>query len=411
MLGPLGRPGLSAPRRPRRRTVLVSVLAMLVVALVVGEVAYQVVRSGGSAAQRDALSWDADAAAIAAQSEMLAGEVHALRGDAKAVAGDRLRLEQSLAALEQATAAQQGALATIELPAPALPFAGSLRRALDLRAAGARQLSAGISAAINGGAVASAVAALQAAGADFEQADADYARFARGLPKQVDPAPEAGGGRWIGEPPAWTAAGVTRWANSLAAVPALRARRSLQLLDVSLRPAPVRISGLPASTTTSTTTTTTSTTTSTTTTTVPGATTTSRPGAAKRPSRPATTSSTSTTTTVPPPTTTLQIPPRGSVSVLPPTSSVAVVAVVRNDGNVAAGPVSVAATLTPTGPGAASSGGGRASTRIGALTPGTARYLVLKAIPTRRGRYLLDVTVSAPGAAMRRAEVVLEVGS
>ncbi len=405
MLGPLGRPGLSAPRRPRRRIVLVVVLAVLVLGLVVGEISYQVVQSGGAATRRDTLTWDAEAAAIAEQSAVLAQQVHALRGDARSVSASRLTLEASLAALEQATAAQRAAMAAIALPAPAGPIAGELETVLAGRAAGARELATGIGEAIGAAGPTGAAVALQAAGVDFEQADVAYARFLRLLPRQVDPAGSSAT-QWIAEPEAWSTASVHRWAAALAVSPALRARRSLQLLDVSLRPPPVSIIGLPTTTTTTTSTSTTSTTT----TTLPGATTTTlHPGARTARHKPLPTTTSSTTTTIPAPTTTLQIPPAGSVSILPPTASIAVVAVVRNNGDVADDDVTVAATLSPVGPGAATSGGGAASAVVASLAPGSARYLRLHPVRAGNGRYVLVVTANATGAAAQSARIVLDV--
>jgi hypothetical protein len=405
MFGPLGRPGLAPSRRPRRRTVLLLVLAALVVALVVAEVSYEVVRSGPASAQRDALSWDADAAAIAEQSSVLAAELHAIRGDARRIAASRLTFEQSLVTLEQATAAQRAALASIELPAPSGRPAVELETALSDRQAGARQLAAGVTAAIAaggpgaaGGPSSAAVGALRAAALDFERADAASRLFVAGLPARVDPPPGAAA-RWITRPLAWSVPSLSRWVGILAAAPALRARHSVELVDVSVHPAPVRITGSP---TTSSTTTTSTTTTSTTT--LPGAAT---AGAAPRRTR---RSAPATTTTVAAPTTTSQLPPAGSVSVLPPTAAISVVVVVRNDGNVADDGVVVRARLTPVAPGAASSGGGTVSLAVPPLAPGRARYLVLHPIPAGAGRYALVVTAGATAASSASARVVLDVG-
>ncbi len=381
------------------------------VALVIGEVADQVVASSSAAARRSLGSWVAAVSPIVDESTAVAPVLDALRRDA--TTADRAALDRRLGFVEAQSAAARRQLAALPLAPPDAVAGAGLARVIDGRAAAATALGEGIDLATDAGAgtgsLARAQADLQTAAAAAAAADAAYvalrshlARPARGdLPARSV---------WLSHPSAWTAASLSAWAGALRATPALAARPGLALTAVSVSPSVLEVRGLPTATTTtptsSTTTTSTTTTTTTTTTTATtgstGRTTTSTtgPGHGGGSGR-----RTTTTTAVPVvTTTTLQVPPAGSLSVLQPTSHLAVTAVVADRGSLPVAGVRLVATLTPDGGGAVQ----QVERRLGGLAPGTARFVELGGMRPRRGdRYELAVTATGTGVAGVTAQVAL----
>ena len=321
------RRGVASARRSKRH-ILVAVGVLVVLGVVIGEVAADVVDAGRRAASVTAQTFVAGVIPVIDESTTLAATMHLVR--AEATSNDRIALERALGSLVAGTSDNVGQLQTLGIPAPNARSEQLLHDTLAARSDGARMLTGGIALATGptaNQARVKAAALIVAAGEKLMAGDEDYRLFVRSLPR------DSGRSRlpasiWVGDPPSWSPAPVSIWVAQLASTPELQIRQHLTIVAVSLQPPVVRISGLPTTTTTSTTSTTsTPTTTSTsTTTTFPGTST----SATTTSTSTSTTTSTSTSTT----TTTLQLPPSGSTSVLPPTRAVSVVMVIANAGNV-----------------------------------------------------------------------------
>ena len=356
---------------------MVVVVAVVVFAVVVAEVAADVVDSRGRADRAAAQTYVAEVVPVIDDSTMLASTLHLVRDSTASL--DRTGLERALGYLVAGTSENLAQLATLGVPAPTLRSGQLLQATLAARADAARTLTGAIAFAIGptglspssggssgGGPGGSALGArvVQAraraavlivqAGKDLTLSDRDYRSFVLSLPRSSGRG-RLPASRWVTEPASWSKASVTTWVAQLSNMPELQIHEDLVIVAVSVQPPVVRITGLPT-TTTIFRTTSTSTTTSTT---VPGATTSS--------------TTTSTTTSTSSTTTTLQLPPLGSTSVLPPTQRVSVVLVVANTGNVQIAGIWAAASVVPE-PSTGGHPGSRARTRstvvrIGRLAP------------------------------------------
>ena len=337
------RGSLPSTRRPTRRVVF-AIAAVVVFAIVVAQVAADVVNSGGLAGRVAAQTYVAEVIPVIDESTMLASTMHLVRDGTGSL--DRTNLDADLGSLIAGTSENLAQLGTLGVRAPTPRSQQLLQATLAARAGASRTLAGAIALAVGptasspssgsssssgpGGptppisvvrARAEAATLITRAGKELAASDGDYRSFVSSLPPSSgrDRLPAS---RWVTHPATWDKASVTTWVAQLSSEPALQIREDLSIVAVTVQPPVVRITGLPTTTTTFATTTSTSTSTSTTTLpTLPGA-------------------STSTTTTSTPPTTstststTLQLPPLGSTSVLPPTHQVSVVLVVANAGNV-----------------------------------------------------------------------------
>ena len=383
--------------------------AGLLGALLVGEIANQVVGSGTAASVRVRRSYFSAVQPILVDSASVGDLVRSVRDNTAATSG-RLALDGVLSRARSDARASVDLLATVGIGAPSPQLAAALASVLSLRWRAVTELADGVVEAIGSPGrppdLGRAAALLTAAGSLALDADSTYVHFEKAVHKLDRSAPVLAS-RWIAVPRLWQLRAATRWARSLAADPSLRAVQAVRIVSLSLEPAAVRILGLPTTTTTSTTTT------STTTTTVPTTTSTlAKGGNTKRPA-----TSGTTTSTVPPPPTTLQLPPARSVSVLPPTGTLAVVAVVADSGNVAVPGIVVSATITGSSPGPTRAASpvvvaATRTRRLGTIVAGGARYLSL---PSARvhlgGAYEIVVTVTAPGVPSAVARVHVRVAA
>lgn len=333
------RRGVVSARQSRSRTVVVAV-ALAVLAVIIGEVAADVVGSGKKAARVEAETYVAQVLPLIDESTELASTMHLVRHGASSL--DRTGLEQALGRLVSGTSGNLDELASLGVPAPRARSARLLRDTLAVRAAGARMLTGGMTLAIGpaafsaggggstlpasiAGARAKAVSLLTRAGEQLILADRDYRKFVLSLPRSSGRG-RLPGSKWVSDPASWSSASMAAWVGQLSGSSLLQIHRDLVIVAVSVEPPVVRITGLPTTTTSSTTSTTTST---------------SVPGGTKSPG--------TTTSTTPTPTsvteTTTQLPPPGSVSVLSPTDHLAVVLVVGNAGNVELSAIWAAASV------------------------------------------------------------------
>ncbi len=390
MFGPLGQRTAGATRRSRRKVALGAAL-LLLAALVVGEVVNQIAQSNSPVARRAARSWVAAVGPIVTSSNDLGRALADLR--AAAPGATRSVLDAQLAALVAGTTSELDTLAQLDLPVPRGAAGPLLTDVLAARRRGVAALVAGVALATGPGRSAQVPAAtdrLVAAGRQFRLADDSYVAFRHALPADA-----LGGGlpasRWLASPGEWSPAAAGAFASRLASARQLAERHALALVAVSLEPPPVHVSGLaiPVPTTT---------TLPPKRVTVPSSTTTTLPPRATTSGSTTTTSSTTTTTTLPPTTTTLQIPPPSSVSEVAATTRIRVVVVLANAGTVAATGVALEARLEPRG--GTSARGALARARIGTLATGSARYVVLPAMPVVAGaRYALVVRASGDAVA------------
>ena len=373
---------LLSPRHSNRRPAIL-VAAVVVLGVVIGEVAADVVDSGRAAGRVAAETYDAELIPVIDESTSLANTLHFVRSSAGTLS--RTSLERALGELVTGTSENQAELMSLGVPAPTAYSGHLIETALDARAQGARDLAGAVALAIGAtsGTQTHASAATLAvkAGKELIAGDADYVDFIRSLPNysRRGRLPTS---RWILDPPSWADSSAMNWVTRLSATPNLQAHEDLVIVAVTLQPPVVRINGLPTTTTAAPTTTTSSTTTTSTTTpstTLPGVTTSS--------TTTSTTTSTSTTTT----TATMQLPPLSSTSVLPPTQRVSVVLVVANSGNVAVSDIWAAASVVPE---ATTSTNGKGSAaversaaiRIGRLAPGASMVITLPSLKVMTGR-------------------------
>lgn len=396
MLGARTRRTSNKTRRDRRRIGL-TILIVLVVALVLGEVIDDMVRSTPSAIRRGDRTWVAAAAAVIVQSNLEANELRTIRSRATTRAFfDRITLEVALEELQYEATMTESTYARLNLAAPGPQIGSLMDDVLKDRTAGIEALSSGINAAIGRPPnVGIAGASLAAAGTHLEAADAAYISMTRLVRRRGHDAamPRS---QWIGQQSNWSTSATSSFAASLARAPGLAPHPAIAIVAVSIEPPPLRITGLPASTTT--TTTTMPKTTTTTTTTTPGAST----------STSSTTTSTTTTTTTPAPTTTLQVPPSGSVSVVAATRKISVEVVVRDVGNTWLRSARLEALLVPTENRAARNRQAEALIAIPTLKPGGSVFLNVRRLSVPRpSTYLLLVTaVLASGQGERRSVTI-----
>lgn len=362
---------LGSPRRSYKRLVIVA-LAAVILAVVIAQVAYDVVTSGRTVSRVAAQSYVAEVIPLVDQSTTLASTMHTLRSpDAPS---NRLSLERALGDLVTGTVQDLGQLQNMGILPPNPSSGRLLQAALAARARGCADLAGAVELAIGPGPAASsrAVPLVVRAGAELMAGDRDYRLFVRALPDDSGPQ-RLPASNWVTDAASWSQAASATWVARLSSVPALQVHRSLVIIAVTVEPPVVRITGLPPTTTTlPPTTTTTSTTTTTTTTPGRGTTTTST----------STSTTTSTTTT----TTTMQLPPAGSTSVLPPTSRLSVMLVAANAGNAAIADVwaSAATVPQPTGAGAEGATSFR-SVPVGTLQPGGSMVVTLPGLDVRSG--------------------------
>jgi len=394
------------------------VIVALVVALFVGEVIDQIVKASAPAARRSSDSWIAAVAPIIGESTSLASTLHDIRNVTglpvcSSTGCQRRTFDAKLGELEKGTRDDLQALDAIGLVPPS-QRAGSLMASVLRDRASASGNLAGAVALLLGPSHAHVTSAraqglLIAVGDELLEADGDYDKFLKSLPKRRS-VPQLASSVWVQDPGSWTRTGVQLWADRLEAATGLQSNSSISLIAISTSPPALRITNLPAAptTTTSPTTTTTSTTTTSTstTTTLPGAPTTSSTS-----STTTSTTTTSTTTTVPVTTTTLQVPPAGSVSVLAPTTHIEIDVIVADAGNVTAAPVSVEASLVPRlSSSSLTSTPVRAHASIPVLTSGEARYLALGPMHIVEGAtYVLTVTATVNGTTMASDRVILDI--
>ncbi len=392
------RRGLASAQRSKRRTIaLVVVLAVL--ALVVAEVAADVVNADRRAAAVTSSTFVVEVVPVIDESNMLASIMHLVHNGATSL--NRKALELTLGRLVTGTADNLDQLGTLGIPAPTARSQQLLEAALASRSSGARLLTGGISVATgpmaaSSGAVgtsldsstsrarARATSLVVRAGRELIRSDQEYRAFVRSLPR--------GSGRerlptsvWVTFPASWSKTAASAWVTRLASAQRLQVRQDLVIVAVSLQPPVVRITGLPTTTTTSTTSTS-ATTSTTTSTTIPASTSSS-------------TTTSTTTTTIPTiaTTTTVQLPPSGSTSVLPPTNRISVLLVVANAGNVSLSRVWASASLVPEPNGEAakrSPPASSASLRIGRLPPGASVEVTLPPLVVESGSsYVLWASV------------------
>ena len=424
MLGPRSRGPLPSTRRERWRVIVVVVVCLLV-GLVVGEVADQVVKSSSGVGRRTDKTWLAAVSAIVAESNTLAPTLDAIRSDATDPAVfDRVTLEFSLRQLAQDAETDANIYRLLGLAAPSNRADLLMTAVLGLRHAGAENLAAGVELAISGrdepSTLPRARQFLATAGSRFAAADAGYHALVFSLAKNVD-ALSLPSSVWVRSPAVWSASAVGAWANELRSAASLALSAALSIVAVTLEPPPLEITGLP---TTTTTTTTLAPTTSTTTvarggharrqpptTTSSPTTTTSSPSAttstSAAPAKP-----TTSTMTLPAPTTSLQIPPAGSVSVVAATSRLEVVVVVKNIGDTIAKGAYVTAVASPAR--SSHTGAARVGARHGLLTlsPGSSEYVVMpKLVVKHATRYELIVIAAMPNGRSDQRSIALYVSS
>ena len=394
MLGPHARRTPNQTRRDHRRIVL-TVVVVAVVALVLGEVIDDIVKSSPGAQRRAEATWVSAASAVVAQSNTEAGELRTIRSHATTpTAFNRVTLEVALTELEHEAVDTEATYAQLGLAAPT-PAIGSLMGAvLKDRSEGIALLASGINRAISAPPdTASATASLSVAGRRLEAADTAYHEIT-GLVRQRGRDAAMPSSQWISVHTNWLLPALASYTSSLARAASLAADPSIGIVDVSIEPQPLRITGLPTPTTTTvpkppTTTTTT------TTTTIPGATTTST-----------STTTTTTTTTLPAPTTTLQIPPSGAVAVIAATKKIGVFVVVRDLGNTWISGASVSALVVSATNRSIRSR--EASIKVPTLAPGSSTYLALRGLRVPRpATYVLLVTARMrSGSAVRRSVTI-----
>jgi len=390
---------LPSARRSTRRVAIV-IVGVVVFAIIIAEVAADVVNSGGLAGRVGAQTYVAEVIPVIEESTMLASTMHLVRSGTASL--DRARLEADLARLVAGTSENLAELGTLGVPAPTPRSEQLLEATLAARADAARTLTGAVALAIgptafspssgrssgggSGGSTlptsvvqarARAATLIIQAGKELVISDRDYRSFVSSLPRSSARS-RLPASKWVTHPMSWRNASVTSWVAQLSAGRELQIREDLSIVAVTVQPPVVRITGLPTTTTTFATTTSTSTSTSTTAlTTIPGTATSS------------TTTSTSTSTSTSSTTTTLQLPPPGSTSVLPPTHRISVVLVVANAGNVQISGIWAAASVVPE-PSAGRRSSSSAQTRstavrIGRLAPGASVEVTLSPLAVVAG--------------------------
>src|ERR1019366_1301251 len=126
---------LLSPRHSNRRPAIL-VAAVVVLGVVIGEVAADVVDSGRTAGRVAAGTYVAELIPVIDESTSLANTLHFVRSSAGTL--NRTSLERALGELVTGTSANQAQLMSLGVPAPT-PYSGHLIEiALDARAQGAR---------------------------------------------------------------------------------------------------------------------------------------------------------------------------------------------------------------------------------------------------------------------------------
>jgi hypothetical protein len=338
------RPGLQTGHRSRRKS-LGWIALGAALAIVIGEVAADVVNSSGPAALMEARTFATAVVPLVDESNGLVTWMTDIRRDPLKLG--RLGIESALGRLVGGCVNVQQELAALGIPAPNDRAGQLISEAFTLRTAAARSITGGVALATGPGKdAAGAQSRFAQAATAIANADLDYRRYVASLPTKVRTSVPMPASDWAAAI-SWDGSASSTYAALLAASPSLQLQHNLVIVAVAVEPPPLLITGLPTTTTSTTTTTssttstTSTTTTTTTTTTIVGATTSST---LVPPTTVATTTTTSTTTTTT--TTTLQIPPPGSVSHLAPTSSIRVSVVVANAGNAPQSGIVVSGTLT-----------------------------------------------------------------
>lgn len=361
------RGGIPSARRPTGR-IVVLVAALVVLAIIIAEVAADVVDSGRTAARVEGRTYVTEVLPLVDESNTLAKTMHLARDGAGSL--DRTSLERALGDLVAGTSGELTQLASLGVPAPNGRSARLLQATFAERARGARELTGAVAQAIasvsDGRDLAGAALELVVAGRALLASDRDYRDFVASLPRSSGRA-RLPGSKWVLDAALWAADPATNWVEELASEPRLQVHGRLVIIAVTVEPPVVRITGLPATTTTVAPTTTSTTTTSS----VPGV---------KGTSTTTTSTTTSTSTT-----TTMQLPPAGSTSVLPPTQSVSVVLVVANAGNVRLSGIWAAASVVAASTGHSAPTRSRA-VRVGALLPGSSVVVTLPSLAVSSGR-------------------------
>ncbi len=400
MLGPRARRTPNQSRRDRRR-IIVTVVIVAVVALILGEVIDDIVKSGPGVQRRANATWVAAASAVIDQSNLEAGELRVIRSHSTSPASfDRVTLEVVLTELEREAKGTQATYAQLGLAAPGPKIGSLMNSVLKERSAGIALLASGINLAIDSPPDAARAALdLSSAARSFESADAAYHELTR-LVRHHGHDVAMPRSRWIVTVGNWSDAAVSSYARTLTHARSLAAAPSIGIVDVSIKPPPLRMTGLPAPTTTTLPklSTTTTTTTTTTTSTLPGSSTTS--------TTTSTTTTTTTTTTLPAPTTTLQIPPAGATAVIAATKKIRVIVVVRDVGNTWISGAVISALVVPATNRAARSS--EAAANVPTLAPGASAYLALRGIHVPRpATYVLLVTARLrSGQSVRRSVTI-----
>jgi hypothetical protein len=360
------------------------VVAVFVLAVILAEIAADVVDSRQTAGRVVAATYVSEVIPVIDDSTMLSSTMHLVRDRAGSLG--RAGLERALGDLVEGAAANLAQLASLGIPAPSARSARLLKAVLEDRASGSRDLAGAVALAIGPGGgpqvLAEASSRVVDAGKELIAADDGYRTFVSSLPRASGRSRLATS-RWIATRSFWAASAAQAWVSQLSGSPQLQVHASLVIVAMTVEPPVVRINGLPTTTTAppTTTTTTTSTTTSTT-----------LPGTKASP----TTTSTSTTTSTATTSTTTQLPPAGSTSILPPTGRISVVVVLANAGNATISDIWAAASAVPEVSTGRNAGGltRSRSVRVGQLAPGTSVVVTVPALAVSSGRsYTLFASV------------------
>lgn len=323
MLARLRRRSGMQPTRRSWRAVVAAVVGLLVVALVVGEVANDVVDSSRPVDLMEQRSYVAAVVPVIDESTALVPWLEAVRTRPASLGRDGL--EAALGRLVSGALDVRQQLTGLGIPPPTAPAGAALDEVVADRLRAARDLAAGVGLVLSGSPGAEADDRLAEAGRAILASDVEYTHFASLLPRRVRRhTARLPHSSWAASLK-WSSAALDHFALVLSLTPSLARRVGIEILALTVEPPVLRIT--PTTTTTTTTSSTTSTTSSTTTTT-----TTTFPGAPSSTS----TTTTTTTTTLPPTTTTttLQLPPADSTSWLAPTHHLTAVVVVANGGDV-----------------------------------------------------------------------------
>ena len=136
---------LPSARRSTRRVAIV-IVGVVVFAIIIAEVAADVVNSGGLAGRVGAQTYVAEVIPVIEESTMLASTMHLVRSGTASL--DRARLEADLARLVAGTSENLAELGTLGVPAPTPRSEQLLEATLAARADAARTLTGAVALAI-----------------------------------------------------------------------------------------------------------------------------------------------------------------------------------------------------------------------------------------------------------------------